>query len=86
MTTAFILDCCYPAVNGLVQHIISQSQMKVKPESNFAIQMFAKQPGHVIVSLTVSPHPSSRLQMKDSRKLTDEVQIQVTSSRSLLIE
>ena len=60
--------------------------MKVKPEDNFAIQMFARQPGHVIVSLTVSPHPSSRLQMKDSRKLTDEVQIQVTSSRSLLIE
>ena len=58
----------------------SQSQMKVKSEGNFAIQMFAKQPGHVIVSLTVSPHPSSGLQIKDSRKLTDEVQIQVTLS------
>ena len=60
--------------------------MKVKPEGNFAIQMFAKQPGHVIVSLTVSTHPSSRLQIRDSRKLTDEVQIQVTlSSRWIVV-
>ena len=52
--------------------------MKVNPEGNFAVQMFAKQPGHVIVSLTVTPHPSSRLQIKDSSKLRDEVQIQVS--------
>ena len=51
--------------------------MKVKPEGHFAVQMFAKQPGHVIVSLTVSPHPASRLQIRDSKKLRDEVQIQV---------
>ena len=51
--------------------------MKVKPEGNFAIQMFAKQPGHVIVSLSVSPHPSSGLQLKDNNRFSDEVQIQV---------
>lgn len=50
----------------------------MKAESNFAVQLFAKQPGHVIVTLRVTPHPSSRLQIKDNRKLTDEVQIQVS--------
>lgn len=49
----------------------------MKAESNFEIQMFAKEPGHVIVSLAVTPHPQSRLQIKDGAKLKDEVQIQV---------
>ncbi len=51
--------------------------MRVKPESNFAIQMFAKEPGHVIVSLSVTPSPSSRMQIRDGASLKDEVQIQV---------
>ena len=51
-------------------------------DNDFAVRLLDDEPGHVTVSLRVTPAAGSRLQIKNNKELTDPVQIKVCSRKS----
>ena len=60
-----------------------KSGLRVTDENRFGVHLFANKPGHVTVSLTVTPSFTSHMQIRNNAQLSDEVQIQVRMTADL---